>query len=176
MGASAAVAVFALGTGIKALSARQAGKGAQNVAEFNAQIAEMKASDAIVRGRETESRHRANTRRLIGSQRAAFAASGVVVDDADSTAVNVLADTAQLSEMDALTIRANAAREAWGFRMGAQDQRVRGEIARREGDSRAMGEIIGGAGSILYGKYGFGGGSTGGGSMSSGQFGLGGGV
>lgn len=151
MGATAAVAVVALGAGMKANASRQAGKNAQNIANFNAEINEIKAQDAIVRGREMETRHRLNTKRLIGAQRASFAASGVIVDDPDSTAVNVFADTAELSEMDAMTIRSNAVREAWGFRMGAADDRLRGEIARQEGKQKAMGDLIGGAGTIMMG-------------------------
>jgi hypothetical protein len=83
-----------------------------------------------------ELRQRQNTRGMIGSQRAAFAASGVVVDDPNSSVADVAANTAALSEIDALTIRSNAAREAWGFRSQAQDFRTRGQIAKNEG-SRA---------------------------------------
>lgn len=156
MGATAAVAFVALGTGMKAQNSRQAGKNAQMVANYNAQVNDAKADDAIVRGRETEARHRIGTRKLIGSQRAAFAASGVVVGEADSTATNVEVDTATMSEVDAMTIRSNAAREAWGYRTGAQDDRFRGDIARTEGRNKATADVIGGVGSVLYGKYGFG--------------------
>lgn len=156
MGASAAIAVFALGTGMKAQAANQAGKNAQMVANYNAGVNEAKADDAIVRGRETEARHRIGTRKLIGSQRASFAAGGVVVGEADSTATNVEVNTATMSEADALTIRSNAAREAWGYRVGAQDDRLRGSIARAEGRNKATAEVVGGVGTVMYGMYGFG--------------------
>lgn len=156
MGATAAIAMVGLGSGMQASAHKASGKSAQALAEYNASIGDLRASDAISRGREDETRLRMDTRRLIGDQRLAFAASGVDLGDIESTATNVQADTAALSEIDALTIRSNAAREAWGYRMQAQDDRARGRIARQEADNKAVGALIGGASSVLYTKYGFG--------------------
>jgi len=156
MGATAAIAMIGLGSGMSASAQKSAGKSQQALANYNASISDIKANDAIARGAEEETRHRLGTRKLIGSQRAAFAASGVDITDPDSTAVNVFADTAALSEVDALTIRSNAAREAWGYRAQAQDDRARGRIAKQTGDNQAIGTLINAGGSVLYTKYGFG--------------------
>lgn len=155
MGATAAIMFAGAGAGITYKANKQAGKAQAALGDYNASINEIKATDAIARGREAEDIHRLSTRKLIGSQRAAFAASGVDIGDPDSTAVNVFADTAALSEQDALTIRANAAREAWGYRAAATESRSRGRIAQDEYDSKAIGSVISTGGSILYQKYGF---------------------
>jgi hypothetical protein len=115
----------------------------------------MQAADAIERGREAVAIHRVKTKQMIGTQRAAFAASGVDISDVDSTAQNVFADTLALSEEDAITIQANAAREAWGFKVQARDYGLRGELARAEGRDRALGTIVSTAGTALYTRYGF---------------------
>jgi hypothetical protein len=156
MGATAAIGFMAVGSGMQYGANKQAGKSQQALHNFNAQIGRAKSEDALARGIEAEGIHRANTRRLIGDQRAAFAASGVDISDPDSTAVNVFADTAALSELDAITIRTNAAREAWGYRMQAQNDTALGVIAKQEADSKAIGAITSMAGNVLYGKYGFG--------------------
>lgn len=148
--------VVGLGAGITAKAQRDTGRAAQEQANRNAQIAELQATDAIARGIEDENRLRIRSRRLIGSQRAAFAASGIDITDADSTAVNVFADTAEQTEIDARTIRANAAREAWGYKVQADDYLYKGRIARYEGDTAAIGTVLSTAGSVLYSKYGFG--------------------
>ncbi len=75
-----------------------------------------------------------------------------------------------LGELDALTIRSNARREAWGYQVNAEDLKRRGEIARKEGvylekAGNAQGNaqyinagstVIGGASSIMATRYGFG--------------------
>jgi len=137
-------------------ASKKSGKAQREVAEYNAELQEIKADDAIVRGGEAEHRLRVSARGMIGASRAAFAASGVEVNDIDSTATNVQADIKSLSEVDALTIRSNAAREAWGYRTAATELRKRGEIAEEEGKQKAIGTLTSTAGSLLYQKYGFG--------------------
>lgn len=161
MGATAAIGMAVAGGAVNANASMQSGQANQDLMNYNANVAEFQAEDAIARGREDETRHRQGTRRLMGSQRAAFAASGVAVDDPESSFADVTADTAKLSEIDALTIRANAQREAWGFRTQAQDMRFRGQIAKNEGKSRAVGEVLSTGGNLMYSKYGFGGTSRG---------------
>lgn len=155
MGATAAISMVALGTASRANAYSRLGGARRDLANYNANVAEVMAADALARGREAEIRHRQGTRKLIGSQRAAFAASGVDISDADSTAVNVFADTAALSEIDALTIRSNAAREAWGHRAKAREFAAQGQIYEYEGDQRAIGEVLGSAGSVMGARYGF---------------------
>lgn len=112
-----ATAATALSSLFGALGSYEQGKFQRQQMQFNARLAEMKAEDAIKRGREAEDAYRAEVRKLIGRQRSSYASQGVEVN-AD-TAMDVQAETAELGEMDALTIRANAMREAFGYRMEA---------------------------------------------------------
>jgi hypothetical protein len=154
-------AISAYGAIRQARASKKAGEAQQDAAEsqagladYNAAVAEVQAKDAITRGAEDEHRFRSSIRTLIGSQRAAFAASNV--DVSFGSAVDVQADAAELGELDALTIRNNAAREAWGYNVQADDLRKRAEIARKEGvyfeqqgRAAATGAYIGAAGTIL---------------------------
>lgn len=163
---------------------REASESQAELSDFNAQVADLQAKDAIARGQDEEQRFRAKVRGTIGAQRADFAAGNINV--AYGSAVDVQADTAFLGELDALTIRTNAAREAWGYEVQSEDLTRRGQIQRKEGymyeqagkaaksASRwdAAGSLIGTSASLAGAHYGFGRvGKVGGGS--SGGFGLG---
>lgn len=103
------------------------GKYVEGVSSLNAQLAEGQAADATARGAEAESRQRLATKGLIGSQRAALAASGV---DANSGSAALLQeDSARQGALDALTIRNNAARQAWGYSVDAANARAQGQQA-----------------------------------------------
>lgn len=156
-------------------SAKKAGEQQQEAAEseagltdYNAQVADLQAGDAVARGAEEEQRFRAGVRGLVGAQRAAFAASNV--DVGFGSALDVQADTAMLGELDALQIRTNAAREAWGYQVQAVDLRERARITRKEGENLAktgreqqrqhqigaIGSLVGTGASFLEARYGFG--------------------
>lgn len=113
----------------------EAGQAAANsqadLSDYNALIAEAQGTDAIARGAQEEARFRAGVRGMVGTQRAGLAAGGV--DVGFGSAVDVQADTVFMGELDALQIKTNAAREAWGYRVQAEDLRKRGEIARKTG-------------------------------------------
>lgn len=158
MGVAAAVGTLAFGAVQQNQAYRQYGKGQQDLANHNAFIEELRADDAMARGRVAEDRHRLNTRRIAGATRASFAASGVVVDDPDSTAANVQVDIAKLAEYDIQTIRSNAAMEAWGFRSNAMNIRHGGQYAMVDAKAKGIGSITSTAGSMLVSRYGFGGG------------------
>jgi hypothetical protein len=57
----------------------------------------------------------------------------------------VQADAAFLGELDALTVRTNAAREAWGYQVQAEDLRRHAQIARKEGAYAAQTGAVEGA-------------------------------
>lgn len=103
------------------------------ISDYNAQVSELQSQDAVERGFEAESRFRTQVRGAIGAQRAAFAAGNV--DVSFGSAVDVQADAAFLGEMDALQLRTNAAREAWGYKVQATNYRMEGDVRRREGDA-----------------------------------------
>jgi hypothetical protein len=141
------------------------------LAEYNASVADLQAKDAVQRAAESESNFRSGVRGMIGAQRAGFAAGNI--DVAYGSAIDVQADAAYLGELDALTIRTNGVREAWGFKVQAQDLRTRAAIARKEGTQilaegasrqtaarwEMAGTILGASASLAGAKYGTGKGS-----------------
>lgn len=148
-----AMGMMGAGTGMSVMGGIQSGKSQKRLNEYNAQVATMQSEDAIARGKDAEERHRENVRRLMGSQRAAWAASGVDVNSGN--AVDVVADTASMGELDALMIRHNAAREAWGFQNQAIDYRARGEIAEAEARNRGLQSALSTGSTLLSDRYGF---------------------
>ena len=118
------------GTLLSGYSQYQQGKYEEGVAKANAKYEQFKAEDALRRGDVEESRHRLQVRRLLGTQRARQGASGVDINSGSPLAVAL--DTVSLGEMDAMTIRNNAAREAFGYRVQAENELARGKQARRQ--------------------------------------------
>lgn len=152
MGATAAISTVALGTGVSAFGQMRSGSDQQNIYNQNAQIADYQAEDALQRGQVNERMMRRQTKQVIGSQRASLASQGVDINK--GSALDVQADAAYLGELDALTIRNNAAKEAWGYKVQANDYRNKGKIAKREGMFGAFNTILGSAGSLLLSNYG----------------------
>lgn len=133
-----ALAVNAYSTYRAGKAAKKAGEAGQTAAnsqadlsDYNAAVATLQADDAVARGAQEEARFRTGVRGMIGSQRAGFAAGNI--DVGSGSAVDVQADTAFLGELDALQIRTNARREAWGYKVQAEDLHKRAEIARKTG-------------------------------------------
>ncbi len=161
------------------LAAQRAAESQAELAEFNASVAELQVVDAEQRGRLEEERIRQTVKSVISSQRAGYAAGNI--DVGYGSPVDVAGDTALVGELDALTVRTNARRQAWGFRVEATDLRTRAAITRQEGANAAaagvlaaqtakvtgdtaarlgtlgaISTIANGAGSLLLQKYGYG--------------------
>lgn len=82
--------------------------------EFNMKIADIQAKDAIDQGEQDAKALKRKAEQLRGSQRAAIGASGIEVNS--GSALSVQSDTEDMADLDANTIRLNAARRAWGFK------------------------------------------------------------
>jgi len=65
------------------------------------------------RAQEAEARIRQRGNKAVGAQRAAMAAQGIRLDT--GSALDVQQETKAISELDALTIKNNALREAFGY-------------------------------------------------------------
>ena len=102
-----------------------------DVADFNASVADEQAQDAIERGTVQEDQFRTQVKGAIGTQRATQAGNNVDVSFGSS--VDTQADAAFLGELDALTIRNNAMREAYGYQVTATNYRNSAAIARQTG-------------------------------------------
>ncbi len=162
--ATMALAGSLLATGVSAVGMYQQGQSQKALGEYNAKVSEnnaivqqQAAEDARRRGDIAEDAQRRQTRQMLGAQRAAIGAQGGVLTDQSTEAI--LADTAQFGELDALTVRNNAAREAWGLEVGANNtlaeaeaSRFQGRAASRAGSLSSVGTLIGGA-SNAYSSY-----------------------
>tara|TARA_R110000868_G_scaffold411706_1_gene707819 strand:- start:40201 stop:40797 length:597 start_codon:yes stop_codon:yes gene_type:complete len=84
------------------------------VAEQNRELMRRQEADALQRGQVAEENRRRVTAQQIGQQRAALAGQGT---DFTGSETDILGDTAAAGELDARTIRANAAREAYGYQV-----------------------------------------------------------
>ena len=170
MGAAAPIAIIAatvISTAMQAMSQIQAGQAAAAQADYQAGVArnnqilaERAAKDALERGKIAEHRQQMATQQLIGRQRAVLASSGVKTDV--GSALDITVDTAGIGELDALTIRSNAEREALGFRtqgMNFQAEaglaKARGASALSAGYTGAFGTLLSSGGSVASKWYSF---------------------
>ena len=110
-------AVSAGGTLLSAAGRYQDAQAQQQLYRYQAQVAEMQAQDAAIRGDFEAKQHRLRVSQLVRTQRAAFASSGALVGY--GSPMETLADTEFLARADEATIRYNAAREAWSARASA---------------------------------------------------------
>lgn len=110
--------------------------------ERNARLARLAAMDAESRGAQEAGRARMKGTQVIGEQKVAFAASGVDVSSGSPLAL--MADSRMMSELDAQTLKNNAAREAWGLRMEADDLDKQAKRSRQRGRNSAYGALFGG--------------------------------
>lgn len=99
----------------------------EQVAKNNAQISEWQAQDALRQGQEEEARLRLQAAGLRSEQRVAYAASGVALDS--DTVINTMVSTDYMTEVDAATIRSNAARAAWGYRVQGNNYLDQAQVA-----------------------------------------------
>lgn len=160
------------------LATKRAAESQARLAEYNAGVSDILAKDAVDRGEEEAQQIGKEVERVVGSQRAGFAANNI--DVGFGTAVDLAADTAWTGELDALQARTNAMREAWGYQVEATDLRTRAGIVRQEGANAvevgranaaaslaagktantlgklgAANSILGGASSLLMARYGY---------------------
>ncbi|NQW53015.1 MAG: hypothetical protein HQ465_17405 [Rhodospirillales bacterium] len=84
------------------------------VARQNQNLTARQADEALQRGQVAEENSRRETRQRIGAQAARLAAQGT---DIEGSPADILGDTAAAGAVDALTLRANAARAAYGYQV-----------------------------------------------------------
>lgn len=125
------------------------GRYSQLIANQNATVSDAQAADAIARGQTAESRFRGETAQTIGSQRAALAAQGL--DVGSGSAMDIQQNERTLGELDALTIRNNAAREAYGYKVQGQNLRAQGILDALGGEKAAEGARNAGYSTLLSG-------------------------
>lgn len=138
-----------VGAGMDTAGKISQGKQDEATAETNRRLSEAQANDALLRGTKEEARYRRQIALVAGQQKADFGARNVAVS---GTALDLLADTAQIGEEDALTIRNNAAREAWGYRNQANEASRWGANQLNNSRGAGVGTLLT-AGSRAYQDY-----------------------
>jgi hypothetical protein len=113
----------------------------------NARLAEIQAQDAITRGEKAVEDHSRKVAALKGSQTASMAARGL--DLSEGTPLSILTDTDLFGEMDKNTIKANAGREAWGYRAQAANAGANAGLYRMQAENQSP--LLTGAGTLLAG-------------------------
>lgn len=146
--------LIAAQTANSVISDRKNAKAARKLGEANAGVAEQQAADALARGDEAVAAVGSHARGLKGAQRASFAAQGIEVDS--GSAADVIANDEALSELDKLTLKRNAQREAHGYKLQANAYRKGGQLQAANYNAQIRGTLLSGAGQLLGAYQAFG--------------------
>lgn len=138
---------------------------AASVARNNEKVADWQAGDAQRRGSEAAAATRRKYMALQGTQRANMAARGL--DITDGSANSILQDTSFFGQYDENTVRANAAREAWGYKVQAGN--FADEAGFRQASADGRSPILSGAMAGASAYFGSGAGRGGGGATAAGS-------
>jgi hypothetical protein len=138
----------ALGGGVlSAFGSLYQGKAEAAAQEFNARVSENNAEMARVQAAEEERRVRVGGAKAIGDMRANYGASGIVTSE--SSALDVLEESAMNVELDALTVRYQGHAQALAMKNEAFLARRAGKQANLMGKVGAASALLG-AGASAY--------------------------
>lgn len=142
--------VFGATSAISQSRAQAAGYENQaNAADQNAKIAEKQAVSAAENGAQEEKQMRQRGEATIGAQKASFAASGL--DTGSGSAMDVIADTSTQNNLDALTVRKNAANQVWGYQAEQTNFKNQARAARSAASNAKTAGYMGAFGTVLQG-------------------------
>ena len=116
------------------------GRYAQAAAEDNAKILDRQAADVIRRGQDEAAKYKKKIKQMQASQKVALAAQGIDVSGDDALAI--LQETGEIGEVDAMTIKNNAYREAYGLRAQGIDLRAQGKFARAQAQAEGVSSLL----------------------------------
>jgi hypothetical protein len=156
--------IMAAGAAYSVDANNKANEAAQEQAKENIKATNAEAKNVEQAGYVQEDAIRQRTRAMLASQRATFSANNI--DMSVGTPLELLGDTAVAGEQDALTVRANAARQAWGLRTQATGYANQASVFAAETKNRNTSTILTTASSIASMGAGMGGGGGGGGNMT----------
>ncbi len=127
-----------------ALSSYEASKANAAVARRNAELARISAADALQRGEQRAWKVRMTSGRRMAMQRVAYAHAGV--DVSSGTPAQTISTTGMVGELDALTERSNAYRQAWGMNQQAANFEAQANAYDKQALFGAIGAGLSGAG------------------------------
>ena len=157
--AAAAAIIGIVGGVVSGIGAMQQGQAQADAARYQAQvarnneiIAEEQANATRQEGAIKAQMEDQKSAQLIGKQDAILGASGVDMESGSALAVRQ--SQAGLARLDALTVRSNAEKKAWGFDVEASNQRAQQQLdymkasaAEDAGQLGMFSSILGGASS-----------------------------
>jgi hypothetical protein len=146
----ASVAASIAGAGAGVYSSIQAGNDKKKAEEYNAEMDQRQAKDALQRGAIEGAAKKDRARKIASAQAEGAAISGVSASS--GTALALLTETAGLGELDALRSSNNAQREAWGLRAQSTLDEFEGKAAQRTGYLNGAGTFLSSAGNA-YSSY-----------------------
>lgn len=117
------------------------------VARNNQIIADRNAKEIEKRGEIEANRYRAQVRQKMADQMVGLAGQGV--DVTTGTSIDLLADSAELGELDAQTIRSNASREAYNQRVAGMNYGAQAGLYQSQADNQSP--LMSGVSSLLSG-------------------------
>ena len=116
---------------------------------LNARLAKIQADDAIRRGERAAQFEFQRASQIAGAQRAGFAGQGVVIDQ-DTPGI-LLEQTDRVAREAAETVRLNAVREAFGFRVQEEDILGRIQLLEAATETRVFQTLASGGLSFVQG-------------------------
>lgn len=134
---SAGAIMGAGGAYAKSAADRNAYNMQAEIMDNNAAIAGVKRGDAFRRGEQTAFAAGLKARQVKGQQIATMAANGVALDE--GSPLNILTDTDFMTATDANVIALNAAKEAWGYDVEAQNARSNASLLRNRASMESPG-------------------------------------
>lgn len=143
------MALSAAGTAYGAYAQKKSANIQEDIANENYKAGKRAANQVVQQGEAEVAAHRDKIRRLRGAQSAMMAGAGGDVSSGSN--LDTLTGTEWLGEADALTIRSNARRQAWGIRTNSSIQTSGLNAQAYSTKMGAVGTILGGAADI-YGQ------------------------
>jgi len=119
---------------------RERGLMQQQRAEFNAKMMELEAKSTMMAASEQGKQIQEAAGRIVGQQKAGYAAQGVNV--ASGVAHQMEQQTRTYAKNDVIALMANARNAAWGKSVSAWDARTQGRMAKRASEFAANSTIL----------------------------------
>ena len=147
--AAAGTAAGVAGQMQQASAAKASADYQSQVAAGNAAIATQNAQESAASGEQQAAISEQKTRAEVGSELAAQGASGVDINSPTAMAVRTSQD--MTGQLDAQTIRSNAARQAYGYETQSTNFENQSSADTAQGNNAMTAGEVGGAGSLLSG-------------------------
>jgi hypothetical protein len=143
---AASAAVSAVGAIQQGMAAQAQGKAAQDAANYNATLKQQQATLELQQSGAREEQARRGSRQLLGTQRAAVAQAGVGLG---GSALDIMEQSADRAELDALTMRYEGDLRSKGLLAAAEGARYEGRVARAAGENAMKGAYLSAGASLL---------------------------